>query len=180
MRRMTRPAVFLDRDGTLMEDLGHLGDPSLAVLFAETIPSLRRLADRFLLFLVTNQSGVAKGLIRLDDAVRVNEHVRRTLADAGIVLSEIYCCPHQKSDGCVCRKPNPHFGTLAAAAHGVDLSRSFVIGDHPGDVEFAANLGARGIYVLTGHGHKHRDELAVPCAVVSGIGAAVDQILAAG
>jgi histidinol-phosphate phosphatase family protein len=161
-----------------MEDLGYLGDPSRAVLFPETIPALRRLADRYLLFIVTNQSGVSKGQIRLEDAGRVNERVRETLADAGVLLQEIYCCPHQKSDACLCRKPSPHFGRLAQSVHGVDLAQSFVVGDHPADVEFAANLGARGIYVLSGHGRKHRDEFAVPCRIVSGIAAAVDEILA--
>ncbi len=177
MARRSRPAVFLDRDGTLMEDLGYLGDPARAVLFPDTVPALRRLVERFDLFIVTNQSGVAKGLIRYDDACRVNERVRDTLAAAGIQIRDVYCCPHQRSDGCACRKPNPHFGRLAESAHGIDLAGSFVIGDHPADVEFAANLGARGIYVLTGHGAKHRDELAVPCAVVSGIAAAVDEVL---
>jgi histidinol-phosphate phosphatase family protein len=177
---MTQPAVFLDRDGTLMEDLGYLGDPDKAVLFPETIPALRRLGDRFVLFIVTNQSGVAKGLIRHDDAHRVNERVRATLADAGVLIRDVYCCPHQKSDACPCRKPSPHFGRLAQSAHGLDLGNSFVVGDHPADVEFAANLGARGIYVLTGHGHKHRDEVSVACSVVSGIAAAVDEILCAG
>jgi histidinol-phosphate phosphatase family protein len=177
---MTQPAIFLDRDGTLMEDLGYLGDPGRAVLFPETIPALRRLGDRYLLFIVTNQSGVAKGLISHDDARRVNERVRSTLEEAGVVIREVYCCPHQNSDACLCRKPRPHFGRLAQAAHGVDLENSFVVGDHPADVEFAANLGARGIYVLTGHGRKHRDEVNVACRVVSGIEAAVEEILCAG
>jgi D-glycero-D-manno-heptose 1,7-bisphosphate phosphatase len=176
---MAMPAVFLDRDGTLMEDLGYLGDPARAVLFTDTIPALRRLGGRFLLFVVTNQSGVGKGLIRYDDACRVNERVRQTLAEAGIAIREVYCCPHQRSDACACRKPSPHFGRLAQKDHGVDLANSFVVGDHPADVEFAVNVGARGIYVLTGHGHKHRDEVKVPCAVVSGIAAAVEEILSA-
>lgn len=178
MPAMAKPAVFLDRDGTLMEDLGYLGDPARAVLFPDTIPALRRLGEEFLLFVVTNQSGVGKGLIRYDDACRVNERVRQTLAEGGIAVREVYCCPHQRSDGCACRKPSPHFGRLAQKDHGVDLGKSFVVGDHPADVEFAVNVGARGIYVLTGHGFKHREEVQVPCAVVSGIAAAVDEILA--
>ena len=161
-----------------MEDLGHVGDPAKAVLYPGTIPALRRLGDRFVLFVVTNQNGVAKGITRLEDVCKVNEQVVRTLAEAGIAIREVYCCPHQRSDGCACIKPNPHFGKLAERDHDLDLVRSFVIGDHPADVEFAANLGARGIYVLSGHGEKHRGELAVPCAVVEGIAAAVDAILA--
>jgi histidinol-phosphate phosphatase family protein len=176
---MARPAVFLDRDGTLLEDYGYLGDPAKAVLFPETIPALRRLADRFLLFIVTNQSGVAKGLLTPEDVRRVNDRIRGLLADAGIVIQETYSCPHQRSDACACRKPNPHFGRLAQSAFDLDLAGSFVVGDHPSDVEFAANLGARGVYVLTGHGRKHREELALPCPVVAGIAEAADAILSA-
>src|SRR5215831_17148723 len=97
---MTRPAVFLDRDGTLLEDLGYLGDPAKAVLFPETIPALRRLADRFLLFIVTNQSGVAKGLLKEEQVRRVNDRIRDLLAEGGIAIQETYSCPHERSDGC--------------------------------------------------------------------------------
>jgi L-threonylcarbamoyladenylate synthase len=174
---MAQPAIFLDRDGTLMEDLGHLGDPAKAVLYPETIPALRSLGDQFLLFIVTNQNGVAKGVTRLEDVCSVNEHIVRTLEASGVNIREVYCCPHQRSDGCECIKPNPHFGRLAERDHGVDLASSFVVGDHPADVEFAANLGARGIYVLSGHGEKHLKELTVPSAVVSDIAAAVEEIV---
>lgn len=174
---MPRPAVFLDRDGTLMEDSGYLADPERVVLFPETVPALKRLADAFLLFIVTNQSGVSRGLLRDEEVRRVNDRVVRTLAEAGIEIREVYCCPHQRSDGCACIKPNPHFGRLAERDHGVDLAGSFVVGDHPADVEFAAGLRARGIYVLTGHGEKHRSEVGVPCIVAEGIAGAVDEIL---
>ncbi len=173
---MKRPAIFLDRDGTLIEDRGHLGDPAQAVFYPETAPALRRLGGQFLLFIVTNQNGVAKGLTRLEDVRRVNEHVAAVLAREGIEIREIYTCPHQRSDGCACIKPKPFFLRKAEAEHGADLPRSFVVGDHPADVELAANAGARGIYVLTGHGEKHRAELRVPCAVEPGISAAVDRI----
>lgn len=174
-----RPAVFLDRDGTIMEDVGYVTDPARAVLFPETIPALRRLGNHFLLFIVTNQSGVAKGLIRHDQARNVNEQVVKVLAEAGIAIQDVYCCPHQRSDACVCIKPKPHFGRLAERDHGVDLESSFVVGDHPADVEFGANLGAQGIYVLTGHGGKHRNELSTSCSIASDIAAAVDMILRA-
>jgi L-threonylcarbamoyladenylate synthase len=173
---MKRPAVFLDRDGTLIEDRGHLGDPSQAVFFPETAAALRRLGGRFLLFIVTNQNGIAKGFTRPDDVRRVNDHVVARLRETGVEIREVYTCPHQRSDGCACIKPNPHFLLKAEADHGVDLARSFVVGDHPADVELAANAGARGIYVLSGHGEKHRAELRVPCAVEPGISEAVDRI----
>ena len=173
---MMRPAVFLDRDGTLIEDRGHLCDPAQVAFFPETAPSLRRLGGRFLLFIVTNQSGVAMGFARAEEVRRVNDFVVAHLLGEGVEIREVYTCPHQRSDGCACMKPNPFFLRKAEADHGVDLSRSFVVGDHPADVELAANAGARGIYVLSGHGEKHRAEVRVPCAVVPGISEAVDRV----
>jgi L-threonylcarbamoyladenylate synthase len=171
------PAVFLDRDGTLIEDRGHLSAPGQVVFYPDTIPALRRLRGQFLLFVVTNQNGVAKGLIRLEEAQGVNDYVASRLADAGIAVRAVYCCPHQRSDGCECIKPNPYFLRRAEAEHGADLARSFVVGDHPADVELAANAGGRGIFVLSGHGEKHRAEVRVPCVQVPGISQAVDEIL---
>jgi L-threonylcarbamoyladenylate synthase len=173
---MARPAVFLDRDGTLIEDRGHLSDPAQAAFFPETFPALRRLGGQFALFIVTNQNGVAKGITRIEDVRRVNDHVVGRLRKEGVEILEVYTCPHQRSDGCACIKPNPFFLRKAEADHGIDLSRSFVVGDHPADVELARNTGARGIYVLSGHGEKHRSEVKVPCAVAAGISEAVDRI----
>lgn len=160
-----------------MEDLGHLGDAERVVLFPETIPALQRLGAQFVLFIVTNQNGVAKGITRYEDVRKVNERVVKLLADAGIVIREVYCCPHQRSDGCACIKPNPQFGRVAARDHGIDLVASFVVGDHPSDAEFAGNLGARAIYVLSGHGEMHRSELTAQCAIVDGIAQAVEEIM---
>lgn len=173
---MKRLAVFLDRDGTLIEDRGHLIDPAQVAFFPETAPALRRLGGQFLLFIVTNQSGVAKGVTRPEEVRRVNDYVVAHLREEGVEIREVYTCPHQRSDGCACIKPNPFFLRQAERDHGVDVSRSFVVGDHPTDVELAANAGARGIYVLSGHGEKHRAEVRVPCAVVPGISEAVDRV----
>jgi histidinol-phosphate phosphatase family protein len=171
------PAVFLDRDGTVIEDRGHLAEPSEVVLYPDTVQALQRLQERFLLFLVTNQSGVARGLITLKDVERVNARVLAELAAHGITITAVYVCPHQRSDGCICIKPHPHFLRRAAAEHGVDLSRSFTVGDHPHDVELAESVGARGVYVRTGHGQKHLGELSGDVVVLAGIGEAADWIL---
>jgi histidinol-phosphate phosphatase family protein len=172
------PAVFLDRDGTLIEDRGHLAEPSEVAFYPDAMEALKRLQERFLLFLVTNQSGVARGLITLEDVNRVNARVVSHVAGHGITITDVYVCPHQRSDGCSCIKPNPRFLYQAAAEHGVDLQRSFTIGDHPHDVELARAAGARGIYVRTGHGSKHLAELRASEIVVAGIGEAADWILA--
>ncbi len=173
---MTRPAVFLDRDGTLIEERGNLRSPDQVAFFPQTVDALRRLSDRFLLFIVTNQAGVSEGAITLDEATRVNDHVVRTLAQAGVAIRDVYCCPHVRADGCDCIKPKPHFMRQAERDHGVDLARSFTIGDHPCDVELATNVGARGLLVLSGHGAQHRAEVSVPCEFVPGISEGIDWI----
>lgn len=173
-----RPAVFLDRDGTVIEDRGVLAEPSDVVFYPDAVDALKRLQDRFLLFLVTNQPGVARGAITLDHVDRVNARVLAYLGEHGVSITAVYVCPHEREDGCRCIKPNPYFLQKAAREYGVDLKRSFTVGDHPHDVEFARAVGARGVYVRTGHGEKHLPELPAGEIVVSGIGEAVDWILA--
>jgi D-glycero-D-manno-heptose 1,7-bisphosphate phosphatase len=172
-----RPAVFLDRDGTAIEDRGHLAEPSQVVFYPDTVDALRRLQERFLLFLVTNQPWVARGILTLEEVNRVNARVVSHLAEHGVVITAVYVCPHERSDGCACIKPNAYFLRKAAAEYGVDLRRSFTVGDHPHDVELARFVGARGVYVRTGHGSKHLAELRADEIIVSGIGEAADWIL---
>jgi len=171
------PAVFLDRDGTIIEDRGDLSEPSQVVFFSDAVESLRRLSDRFVLFMVTNQSGVAKGTITMEGVDRVNAHVASYLEEHGVQITETYVCPHERASGCHCIKPNPYFLKKAEQDYGIDLARSFAIGDHPHDVEFATRSGATGIYVLSGHGEKHRAELPDGVVVTAGIREATDLIL---
>jgi len=170
------PAVFLDRDGTLIEDRGDLSHPSQVVFYRDTVSALRCLSAYFALFIVTNQSGVAKGTISIQEVERVNNYVVTYLSKHGIPLLATYVCPHERSSACHCIKPNPYFLKKAEQDFGIDLRRSFVIGDHPHDVEFAQNAGAHGIYVLSGHGMKHRDKLPGDTDVAGGIQAAAEII----
>lgn len=171
-----RPAVFLDRDGTLIEDRGHLRDPDEVVFFPDAFDALRRLQERFLLFIVTHQNGIAKGILTADEVNRVNAHVVARLAGGGVSIREVYTCPHQRSDGCACIKPKPFFPRRAAAEHGVDLESSWSVGDHPADAELARGVGGRGVFVLTGHGEKHRAEIPPGVPVAAGIAEAADLI----
>lgn len=164
-----RQAVFLDRDGTIIEDRGHLRSPDEAVFFRDTVPALQLLRRNFLLFIVTNQPGIAEGVLSPPEVEAVNRAIVEHLARFGIRIEQVYYCPHKRSDGCGCIKPKPYFLHLAAKEFGIDLKRSFVIGDHPHDVETAKNVGATGIYVLTGHGAKHREQLPPDAAVTDGI-----------
>jgi len=174
---MLRPAVFLDRDGTIVEDRGALAEPSDVVFYPDTFDALKRLQERFLLFLVTNQPWVARGIVTLDRVNAVNAWVISCLAEQSVVVTEAYVCPHEREEGCCCIKPRPYFLEKAAKDHSVDLKRSFTVGDHPHDVEFARSVGGRGVYVRTGHGEKHVNELSAGEIVTSGIREAADWIL---
>lgn len=171
------PAVFLDRDGTIIEDRGDLRGPSQVVFFQDTVPSLRALSAHFALFIVTNQSGVAKGRISLDEVEAVNRHVCSYLAAHGIRILATYVCPHERISGCHCIKPNPFFLREAERDFGIDLGRSFAVGDHPHDVHLATNVGAKGVFVLSGHGMEHRDEMPPDTLVAQGIREASEVIL---
>lgn len=176
-KNLNRPAVFLDRDGTIIEDRGYLSQPAQVVFFNDTISSLQRLQAHFDLFIVTNQSGVAKGAISTQDVATVNSYIVSHLAESGIRIAATYVCPHDRTEGCRCIKPKPYFLRKAERDFYVDLKHSFVIGDHPHDVEFAAQVGANAVFVLSGHGMKHRGELHSETKVAAGIREAADFIL---
>ena len=154
-----RPAVFFDRDGTLIEDVGNLKDISAIQLFPDTLEALRKLMQHYLLFVVTNQAGVADGEIRMEEVERVNRVLDMLFRGNGIQFQAWYVCPHNKTDGCCCRKPHHRFLVEAAEAYGVDLKRSYMLGDHPHDAVTGKALGVTGLYLLTGHGRNHRCEL---------------------
>jgi len=176
MGRNKNSAIFLDRDGTIIEDGGYLKDPSDVLFFPETFKALQRLQDYFLLFIVTNQAGIAEGKISCSDANRVNSGIVTALAEGGVEVTDVYVCPHRRSDNCHCIKPKPYFLKRAATLYGLDLNKSFTVGDHPHDIQLAKNVGARGIYVFTGHGEKHLAELPQDTEVVTGIMEAAEKI----
>jgi histidinol-phosphate phosphatase family protein len=172
-----RPAIFFDRDGTLIEDRGHLSDPLEVEFISCTFEALRRLQDKYLFFVVTNQPGVAEGTISLADVERVNSHVVSKLAEAGLKISAVYVCPHCREDYCDCIKPKPYVLQKASKDFQLNLQQSFVVGDHPHDVKLAEHSGAQGIYVCTGHGLKHLSELRGVEVIVPDILAGADWIL---
>jgi len=177
-RHSGQPAVFFDRDGTLIEDRGHLRDPQEVVFFDETVESLRRIQAHVRLFIVTNQSGVGKGLVTAEEAERVNAFVVDYLRQKGVLVTALYCCPHRREDGCDCIKPKPFFLEEAARKYGLELRRSFVVGDHPCDIALALGVGAFGLHVLSGHGYKHRHEIPAGVIAVPGIREAAEWVLA--
>ena len=150
-----KPAIFLDRDGTIIEDRGHLSGCDEVNFFPFTVEALTLLQEHFLLFIVTNQSGISLGRVSREEVDRVNDHVLKHLKNHGIAIQQLYCCSHKRDDHCECIKPKPYFINEAMRAYNLDIAQSFSIGDHPHDVDFCKNAGGNGLYVLTGHGTKH-------------------------
>lgn len=168
------PAVFLDRDGTIIEDNGYLKQKSQVLFYPGVFDVLRELQKNFKLFIVSNQSGISKGFITVDDVKMIHQYTKETLLKEGIRIEGFYFCPHAKEDACFCIKPKPYFVFKAAAAYNIDLTRSFFIGDHPQDVEVADFvLGMKGIYLLTGHGRKHRHQVKPGAEIADNLQAAL-------
>lgn len=156
---LKQSAIFLDRDGTIIFDRGYLKNPDEVEFFPGTFSSLQKLQNKFKLFIITNQSGISKGITSKDEVKLVNDYIVEVLKLQGIVISDVFCCPHSTEDKCICKKPNPHFILQAAKLYNLNLENSYIIGDHPSDVECGQNAGINSIYLLSGHGEKHKDEL---------------------
>lgn len=148
-----RPAVFVDRDGTLIAERHYLSDPDQVELLPGVTEAVRRLNQAGVpVIVVTNQSGVSRGYFDMEQVDRVHERLSQMLAGQGAKLDAIYVCPHQASDGCNCRKPAPGMLQAAAAAWNVSLSQSFVVGDKPCDIDLGRAAGAGALLVRTGYG----------------------------
>ncbi|MDP2854295.1 MAG: L-threonylcarbamoyladenylate synthase [Smithellaceae bacterium] len=172
-----KSAIFLDRDGTLIEDAGVLSNPEDIRLFPDTIDALRQLQKKYFLFVVTNQPGIANGLVTAGQVAEMNKSLDGILSQEGIHIRQWYVCPHARKDRCQCIKPNPEFLLQAAKDYDLDLRQSFVIGDHPHDVLTGEAVGAFGLYLLTGHGPKHLDELPQDKLIFHTLGNAAGWIL---
>ena len=153
-------AVFLDRDGTVNEEVDFLTSPRDLHLIPRSAEAIRRANDLGLrVIIVTNQSGVARGLLTESELLEVHRALAKKLAEAGARVDGIYYCPHHPTEGtgeyrtaCDCRKPATGMIGRAVREFRIDPERSYVIGDRTVDVEMARNAGARAILVLTGYG----------------------------
>jgi D-glycero-D-manno-heptose 1,7-bisphosphate phosphatase len=160
MNPTLRPAIFMDRDGTLSYEVGYVNHPSRFRLFPYAVDAVR-LVNRggFLAVMVTNQAGVARGYFPESVIQEVHAGIEAAMAAGGARLDGVYYCPHHPSAGaapyrkdCDCRKPRPGLVQRAAAELGIDLARSYVVGDRHGDLQLAWNVGARGVLVKSGYG----------------------------
>lgn len=150
-----RPAVFLDRDGTLLYDRPgyYLRAPEKLRLYPYTAGALRLLRRKgYALVVVSNQSGVGRGFLTEETLERIHERLRRLLRRKGATLDGIYSCLHRPQDRCPCRKPKPTLALKAVRELVLSLPGSVVIGDKKADVDLARNLKVPSAFVMTGHG----------------------------
>lgn len=160
-RREPRKAVFLDRDGTINEDPGYLSRPEQLVLLpdvAEALAELRRAG--YLLVVVSNQSGVGRGLIEAGMLPRIHDRLGEMLGSSDARIDHYELCTHRPEDSCECRKPKPKLLVDAARALRIDLSRSYMVGDKLSDLGAGRAAGCRGVaLVRTGEGARTEKEL---------------------
>lgn len=152
-------AAFLDRDGTIIEEKHYIADPEQVVLAQGAVPGMKALRDLgYQLIVVTNQSGIARGLYAESDFRAVQERLRIMLAEQGIALDGVFYCPHHPdfTGPCDCRKPGPGLYRQAERNLEIDLAASVYIGDRLKDVLPAREFGGTGILVGTGYGAQER------------------------
>ncbi len=179
-----RPAVFLDRDGVLIEEAEYLSDPAgvrLTPGAADAVARLNRAG--WPVVVVTNQSGVARGMFPLERVFEIHARIDELLATAGARIDGWFVCPHHPTAGvgpyrveCGCRKPKPGMLLRAAADLGLDPAKSWMIGDRPSDLQAGAAAGCRTVLVRTGYGAT-ADGFGNEVIVAVNLAAAVGQIL---
>ena len=163
-----QPAIFLDRDGTILKEVPYLSTPSKAKLLRGVAETLARLHDAgVLLIVVSNQSGVARGLLNEGDLVNIQKKIESDLKPSGAKITAWYHCPHHNTVGiqpqrrrCRCRKPLPGLIEMALADFDIDLERSAGVGDDVRDLQAFAAIGIPAVLVGTGKGRIARQKLA--------------------
>lgn len=175
-------AVFLDRDGTLIEEKEYLREPDQVAIFPGAVEALKRLQDAgFKLLIVSNQSGVGRGYFTMDDVNGVNERLVQLFALGGVRFERIYVAPEAPEQPSSGRKPSPQFLFDARDEFGIDLSQSYMVGDKLIDLECGWNAGVKkSILVKTGYGAEwERSGKVGQASVVDGLAEAAEWILAA-
>ena len=179
-----RPAVFLDRDGTLNLERESVRTPSDLVLFDGVGAALKTLQDAgYALIVVTNQSAIARGDLSEQGLAEIHHCLRELLAADGVSLEDIFHCPHHPTEGhpplkttCECRKPAPGMINAAALKHNIDLERSWMLGDNISDIKAAEGAGIRSLLIKTGKGASFAAQLK-EAQVASDLSEAASRIL---
>ena len=163
-----QPAVFLDRDGTLIEEVNFLSRVEDLRLFPYTADAVKLLKENgFLVIVVTNQSGIGRGVYDEAAMHSIHEQIQVELSGA---IDGFYFCPHLPCDGCECRKPGLGMINSARADFEIDMDNSWIVGDKKIDVETGKNANIRTAFVLTGYGQQHKASLEyMPDAIINSL-----------
>lgn len=181
IRYEKRPAVFVDRDGTIIEHVEYLSEPEKVREIPGSFAALKRLKEHgFRIVIVTNQPGIGLGYFSREDLFEVNREMLTQATKAGLAIDRIYFCPHSKADGCTCRKPGTYLLKRAERELNVDISRSYMIGDMTSDVMTGKNAGCAGVLVKTGRGGDDGICEVAPDLVAESLTQAAEQIIAKG
>ncbi|MFW9938406.1 MAG: D-glycero-beta-D-manno-heptose 1,7-bisphosphate 7-phosphatase [Candidatus Thorarchaeota archaeon] len=155
-------AIFLDRDGVINKEVDHLSHPDQFEVISGSIEALKILKQKgFLLIVITNQAGIARGLLSEEDLNKIHNKMRRILSKNGIILDDIFYCPHHPdfTGECDCRKPKPGMILKAQRKYNIDLQTSFMVGDTLSDIETGKAANCKTALVLTGYGITERDKM---------------------
>jgi len=186
---MNKRAIFLDRDGTINEDVGYPNHYPQIHIYPESFEALRKInASGFLAVVITNQSGIGRGYLTEENLNDIHEKMKAAFAERGVRIDGIYSCPHYELSpdsryrkNCTCRKPEPGLALRAAEELGINLNASYMIGDKVEDILFGWNIGARPVLVRTGFGEESERRLREmgvrPAHIAADLLAAVDWIL---
>jgi D-glycero-D-manno-heptose 1,7-bisphosphate phosphatase len=178
MDNIKHPAVFLDRDGVIIIEKEFQIEPEGIEFIDGAVRALKTLPGEFLKVIVSNQSGVAKGLFAGEDVIRFNQALDDRLRQSGITIHRWYFCPHGPDANCHCRKPEPGMLIAAARELDIDLEKSWMIGDKSSDILAGEAAGVRTILVRTGYaGHEPDAILANPDYVADDLNTAVAMII---
>ena len=186
---MKKRAVFLDRDGTINEDVGYPSNSGQVHIYPSSYEAVKKINQAgFLAVVITNQSGIGRGLLSEEDLESIHQKMRESFKAHKAQIDGFFYCPHYLSSAisrynadCACRKPHPGMGLQAASALGIDLAGSYMIGDKVEDIQFGLSIRAKPILVLTGYGKKSlatlKKEGISPAHVAQNLLQAVDWIL---
>jgi len=152
-------AILLDRDGTITDDTMYPHKVEDFRLLPRVIEGLKKLSKQYIFVIITNQSGIGRGIFKEDDMHKFNKKLLSELKKESIEIKKIYYCPHAPEELCKCRKPHTKYVRDAENEFSIDVKNSWVIGDHPHDVEMGIKNGCKSVYLLTGHGSAHLEEL---------------------
>lgn len=180
----TKPAIFLDRDGVINRNRpDYVKSWAEYIFLPDVFSSLRRIAkSKYLIVVVSNQSPIGRGIVQKEAVDEINMLMQAEIERQGGRIDAIYYCPHVPDDNCDCRKPGPGMLFQAARELGIDLAKSFLIGDAVSDIQAAFNAGCKPIMVLSGRGEEqllqfHAQHLDDIVPVVQDLATALDLIL---